>query len=231
MKRIYVIVEGLSEMEFVKRVMEPYFTAKRIIISGIPMKKSGGGSGFSNLDHFKNNVTPLLFESDQPVITTMIDLYKFPVQSGNPHEERLLKHYDKVSNINEKLAGLEKVLSAVVDKIKPYPEFLPYIQKHEFEALLFSDPDVFNIEDPNIVSDIAAILIDNPNPEDINTTFDGHPARRLETIFAKHKKKYVKGADAVDFAEIAGIEKIMEKCPRFKTWILDLVSMAISPTM
>ena len=91
MKRIYVIVEGQTEREFVLQILAPYFGAEGITISPVPMLKSGGGMGFSNLEHFKNNVKPLLFEKDQPIISTLVDLFRFPVQSGVPDEEKLLK--------------------------------------------------------------------------------------------------------------------------------------------
>ncbi len=227
MKRIYVIVEGPSEREFVSRILAPYFGKKGLLISAISMLKSGGGMGFSNLEHFKNNVKPLLYDKDAPLITTMVDLFRFPVQSNDPNEEAELKKYSLESDISTRLAGLERVLYDAVQKIKPYKDFTPYIQKHEFEALIFSDAKVFNIESAAIGKAVEDILTTTPCPEDINTTEEGHPAKRLESIFKSNKKKYVKGANAVDFAEMAGIEIILEKCPRFRFWVKILMERAI----
>lgn len=227
MKRIYVIVEGPSEREFVSRILAPYFGKNGLLISAISMLKSGGGMGFSNLEHFKNNVKPLLYDKDSPLITTMVDLFRFPVQSNDPNEEAELKKYSLESDISTRLAGLERVLYDAVQKIKPYKDFIPYIQKHEFEALIFSDAKVFNIESAAIEKAVEDILATIPCPEDINTTEEGHPAKRLESIFKSNKKKYVKGANAVDFAEMAGIEIILEKCPRFSHWVKILMERAI----
>jgi len=156
----------------------------------------------------------------------MVDLYRFPVQSNDPSEEAELKKYRLEPDISNRLAGLEEVLSKAVQMIKPYEDFIPYIQKHEFEALIFSDPKVFNIESAVIEKEVEDILATTPCPEDINTTEDGHPAKRLESIFRSDKKKYIKGANAVDFAEMAGIEIILEKCPRFRFWIETLMLRA-----
>lgn len=225
MKRIYVIVEGPSEREFVSRILAPHFGKEGLAISAIPMLKSGGGMGFSNLEHFKNNVEPLLYQHDQPIITTMVDLYRFPVQSGDREEETELKKHSSNPDIDERLSGLENILSAAVQKIKPYPNFIPYIQKHEFEALLFSNTEVF-FENSGIKKAVESVLEEIPNPEDINSTEEGHPANRLKKIFKVHRNKYVKGADAVVFAELAGIEVILEKCPRFQLWIETLITAA-----
>ncbi len=145
MKRIYVLVEGQTEREFVTRLLAPYFGQFGIRISPVPMSKSGGGMGFSNLEHFKNNIKPLLFEKDPPLVTTFVDLFRFPVQSGLPEEEIKLKEYTANPNIEERIAGFEDVLNQAVQRINSYSYFIPYIQKREFEALLFADADAFGI--------------------------------------------------------------------------------------
>ena len=178
MKRIYVIVEGQTEREFVLTILAPYFGKEGISISPVPMLKGGGGMGFSNLEHFKNNVKPLLYEDDQPVITTMVDLFRFPVQSGIPDEEKELKQHIANPDALGRIVGLEGVMAKAVQKIKAYPHFIPYIQKYELEALLFSDPVAFGIENSKIQKDVEEVLTLIPNPEDINTTESGHPAQR-----------------------------------------------------
>lgn len=225
MKQIYVLVEGHSEREFVTRIMGPYFGQEGILIRPIPMRKSGGGFGISNLEHFKNHIKPLLHNKDVPAVTTFIDLFRFPVQSSEHAEEEMLKKHSENPDIEMRIKGFEDVLQGAVQKIKPYDHFIPYIQKHEFEALLFSDASAF-IEHAGIQKDIERVLKAIPNPEDINTTETGHPAKRLESIYAAHKKKYSKGADAVNLAEMAGIKIILEKCPRFRAWIELLIATA-----
>lgn len=229
MKRIYVIVEGQTEREFVLQILAPYFGAEGITISPVPMLKSGGGMGFSNLEHFKNNVKPLLFEKDQPIISTLVDLFRFPVQSGVPDEEKLLKQLSANVDIDVRLSGLQSVLFEAVQKINPYPNFIPYIQKYEFEALLFSNPEAFSLENESIQKAVADVTSVFPNPEDINTSPSGHPAQRLIDIYATHNAKYEKGADAVDIAELIGIEVMLEKCPRFRDWVETLFAKAAAP--
>jgi len=226
MKQIYVLVEGYSEREFVTRILGPYFGKEGLQITPIPMRKSGGGMGISNLEHFKNHVEPLLYYKDIPVITTFIDLFRFPIQSSEQTEKNLLKKHSINPDIEARIKGFESVLTAIVQKTKVYPGFIPYIQKHEFEALLFCDATVFNMEHEGIVASIRAVLNQIPNPEEINTTESGHPAKRLESIFATHKKKYVKGADAVAYAEMIGIDTMLAKCPRFCAWVEKLIFTA-----
>ena len=226
MKRIYVLVEGQTEKEFVSRLLSPYFGQQGLSITPIPMLKSGGGIGFSNLEHFKNNVKPLLYEADRPLITTLVDLYRFPVHSSSPKEVESLQIISADPDPQARLNGFGDILTAAVQQIRPYEYFIPYIQKYEFEALLFADSEAFGIENAEIQKDVEGVLTQISEPEEINSTETGHPAHRLEDIFSKHKRKYEKGADAVDIAELIGIETILEKCPRFRQWIEVLITQA-----
>lgn len=226
MKRIYVLVEGQTEKEFISRILAPFFANKGTSISAIPMSRSGGGMGFSNLAQFKNNIRPLLYEKDQPIITTMVDLYRFPVQSNDATEETELKKYSNEPNIATRISGFESIMKQAVQNIAPYSYFIPYIQKHEFEALLFSDPFAFSIEDDAIRQDVEKVLHHISDPEEINTSEKGHPAQRLIDIYASHNKRFQKGADAVDIAEVTGIETILARCPNFRHWIETLTNLS-----
>lgn len=225
MRRINILVEGVSEQEFVRRILAPWFLKEQILVLGIPLRKGGGGKGFSNFEHFKNNVKPLLHEKDEPIISTFVDLYRFPVQSGDPTEEQALKACSALPTAEAKIEGFEQLLTDAVEKIKPTANFVPYVQMHEFEALIFSNAAVLDIEDERIAQkmmEVSAAI----EPEEINTTENGHPAKRLELIFEQYKRKYNKGADAVDYLELIGIEVIMEKCPRFRNWLERLLAKA-----
>lgn len=96
--------------------------------------------------------------------------------------------------------------------------FIPYIQLHEFEGLLFNDIDVFKnnftTEEANFI-ELQDIINTHPNPEEINNGKDTAPSKRLKKLI-KGYNKVVYGACLAD--EI-GLSKIREKCPRFNHWI------------
>lgn len=131
----------------------------------------------------------------------------------------------KETDIERKLTKMEEKLQEAVQSIISYRFFIPYIQRHEFETLLFADPaEGFDLEDERIKQDVVELCKSFPSVEDINCTPQGAPSVRLGDIYTKYKRKYNKAADAVDIAELTTIEKILEKCPRFKRWIDLLIS-------
>jgi len=95
--------------------------------------------------------------------------------------------------------------------------FLPYIQMHEFEALLFSDsstlPDV--LQDPNAENSIEEIRDEFATPEEINDSSTTAPSKRLEVLFASYQKT-LHGPLA---AKRIGIAPMLRECPHFKEWV------------
>lgn len=225
MKSLIFLVEGETEQEFVNRLLAPYLIQSRGLnteIRSIMIEKSGGGHGYSNIEHFKNTIIPFLHSESQPVITTMIDHYGI-------NSERKMPGYDSITHdsIAERIAKMEDILEQEVLKLKPYRFFIPYIQQHELETLLFANPkDGFDLEDERIRNDVIELCSQFESIEEINCTPQGAPSKRLAEIYKRHNRKYQKVIEAVDIIELGGgIEPILDKCPRFKQWITKLTEM------
>ena len=222
MKDLYFIVEGETELEFINKILIPYIYSKgaRCHIQGYPITMSGGGHGFNNIQHFVNTITPVMHYRGAPIITTLIDYFKL-------NSETKLPGYTGCLNLNSadsKVDFLNIKLNDVVQAIFPYRFFIPYIQKHEMETLLFANPEEgFSLEDKSIRDSVTDVCARYPNIEDINGTETGAPSKRLEAIYTANNKKYEKIIDGIDIAELTGIEKILEKCPRFKRWVDGLI--------
>lgn len=222
MKHLYIIVEGPTELEFINRILIPYFNSKGITshIQGIPIWISGGGHGFNNIKHFENTIKPVLNYNNEPFITTLIDYFKLNSETKLPGFLESLN----MSSTDKKLEYLENKLNDVVQKIKLYNYFIPYIQKHEMETLMFANPeDGFSLENDKIKKAIIEVCKQYPNVEDINGSELGAPSKRLEAIYKSNNKIYDKIIDGIDIIEFSGIENVIEKCPRFKNWIKNIM--------
>nr|WP_315253331.1 DUF4276 family protein [uncultured Flavobacterium sp.] len=224
MKDLYFIVEGETELEFVNKILIPYFYSQGISchVQGYPITMSGGGHGFNNIQHFINTITPVLNYQNQPVITTLIDYFQL-------NSEKKLPGYSTSLNYaltDDRVNYLESKLNDVVQSITPYRFFVPYIQKHEMETLLFSNPEEgFYLESDKIKNSVLDICKQYQDIEDINGSAEGAPSKRLEAIYKADGKKYEKIIDGIDIADLTGIEKILEKCPRFRNWIEHLIRL------
>ena len=221
MKHLYIIVEGPTELEFIERILIPYFNSQEIYtnIQGIPIFMSGGGHGFNNIEHFKNTIKPVLNYKNEPIITTLIDYF------GLNSETKLTGFTECTQNlsVDKKIECLEFKLNEVVQKTKSYKYFIPYIQKHEMETLMFANPEIgFSLETDKIKKAVLEVSQKYKNIEDINGLFA--PSKRLEEIYEVNNQKYEKIIDGIDIAELTGIEKMLEKSPRFKNWIHTLIS-------
>ena len=224
MKRLILIVEGETELEFVNLLLIPYLSKQGInaSIQAIMITMSGGGHGFNNIEHFGNTIRPVLYNSDESIITTMIDHYGINSENKLPGYTECKLEQD----IAVRLTKMESKLNDYVQSIKPYRHFIPYIQRHEMETLFFADPENgFGLENEKIKNEVLTLCTRFDSIEDINDTPEGAPSKRLADIYSNHQEKYEKTVDGIEIAELTTIEKMLEKCPRFRMWVERLIEV------
>ncbi len=132
--------------------------------------------------------------------------------------KKLIPNFDYVTTLVDyygfKNSGHAQSVEELENNIKNgFPDkLIPYIQKYEFEALVFSDVSVMQTRfNKNYNA--------KRNPEDIN--HNNPPSKILKTTFPT----YDKVLDGVDILRMIGLQKIREKCPRFSQWISKLESL------
>jgi Domain of unknown function (DUF4276) len=122
---------------------------------------------------------------------------------------------------NDRMTFLEDAMKALIDP-KLSHRFIPYIQLHEFEGLLFNNIDVFkeqiDLEEFRDFDYLLKTINDYPNPELINDGKTTAPSKRLE----RHIVGYNKIVYGSILAEAIGLQRIRSKCPRFNHWITTL---------
>lgn len=213
MKRLYIIVEGQTEQEFVSSLMAPYFQQFGIFsVTPILIRTSKTGrGGFVNYEHLKNDARKLLQSNKSDFVVSMfVDFFRIPEV---PRKEI----WQAKANHNEQVSEMEKCIE---EDIQDY-RFVPYIQLHEFEALLFSSNKGFSTYFTKIDANKTQSIIDSfENPENINSTPEGAPSKRLLAI----KTDYDKVIEGNLIAMEIGINDILSKCPRFKAWVDKLIA-------
>jgi hypothetical protein len=138
--RVYVVVEGPTEESFIDKILAPVFWPRDVFlfprIVGVPGHKGG------NVKYVraKKDIVVQLKQDRTSYCSTMFDFYGlgegFP---GTPLPHNL-QNIDKVTRIEQ------AVRADIVDEIpefRPDVRFIPYLQLHEYEGLLFSDPVAF----------------------------------------------------------------------------------------
>jgi hypothetical protein len=219
MKRIIIICEGQTEQAFCKRVLYDYFDFKNILLQYPTIKKSKGGIvGWADL---KKQIETHLKQEPTVFVTTLIDFYGIYEHHNFPNWAEAAKIVDKNARMDCLEVGMKVDIAA---KIRH--RYIPYIQLHEFEGLLFNNLQVFQKEIPaEDLKDKATLMhiFENfPNPELINNTPDNAPSKRLDRLIDGYNK-IVHGSI---LAESIGLQQIRNKCPRFNQWILNLEKIA-----
>lgn len=221
-----ILVEGATEETFVKNILRPHLKQLNINIkySLVPTNRSKGiAGGVANYAKVKNEINRLLKErNSQPVIlTTMFDLYALP----NDFPE-----FEKANKILDSCLKVKALESAFAKDINHY-QFIPYIQLHEFEALIFTDLEELYKDFPEneqYKKDINRLLMEcnrYSSPELINQGATTAPSKRLEKVIPKYKK--LKTSLAPQVVQKIGLAKIREKCPHFNQWITQLENLQV----
>ncbi len=112
---------------------------------------------------------------------------------------------------------------AQIPQYRPDVRFIPYLQLHEYEGLLFSDPVAFaaGIQQPHLSRQFEQIRRDFPTPEDINDDPNTAPSKRVIAAYPA----YGKVIDGTLAAQSVGIARMRQECPHFRAWIESLEAL------
>lgn len=218
MKRLYLTVEGQTEQEFAIEVLQPHLAQFNVFVvkprlTGFCARRKEqiprGGLRNSFL-HALGDINRWLLEdkSEEARFSTMVDLYSLP--SDFPGCSDALDTAD----IYTRVRRLEKALSEHLNDTR----FIPYVQVHEFEALILSKPDVFANCFENRQKFVDALMEECQqfdSPEAISDGQDTHPKARIK----KHFKDYHENVHGPMLAADIGLETIRSRCPHFNDWL------------
>ena len=190
--RLGISVEGPTERDFVKHVMKPH-----LISHGWDVVKPVSLNGGVSLSRFRDEIR--LLSPNYEWVTTLYDLYRFEGREDRDAGDLEAKMYDVAGDLSN---------------------LIPYVQRYEFEALVFSDPETLSREfrEPQSLKKLRDVLVECGSPENINHIYHTIPSRRLQRIFPTYDK-VVHGAQ---LAGKIGLPQIKSQCPRFADWLSKL---------
>ena len=207
MIRLAISVEGPTEEEFSKAVLVTHLRSHGIEAQPILLGRARGpGAGNVSVGRIASEMAYLYRSFD--VVTSFVDFYGF-------RNKR-----DKTAEELEALVGRE-----IQQKIDWNPNrVLPYVQKYEFEGLLFSDVTAFSVlvdAPPKSVDLLTNIRSGFATPEDINDDWATAPSRRIKGVIRRYSKRLHGPLVATEI----GLEAIRAECPRFNDWVIGLESL------
>lgn len=212
MKRVIIVCEGPTEQAFCKTTLYPHFYSKGLLIQAPLIKHSRGG--IVKWSILKKQIETHLFTDSNAFVTLLIDYYGLYSKYNFPNWEKSETIVKKSDRMNFLEQSMQNDLNETIRH-----RFIPYIQLHEFEGLIFNNLEIFKALIPNNdlvgIKELEETLSNYPNPEMINTNPETSPSHRLERII----KGYNKVVYGDILSESIGLIRIREKCPRFNDWI------------
>jgi uncharacterized protein DUF4276 len=221
--RLYVLVEGQTEQEFVKAVLAPHLQERSVFVETLIVetsrdafgrKRRGGGKW----KHWLRDLKRLTSEQRGPDVrfTTMFDLY------GLPDDFPELGQHSAEKDTARRADLLAEAMARAVDDHR----LIPHLQRHEFEALVLAGLDVLAslLEDASDLSGVEAlqVLVRHSPPEDVNDGKATAPSKRLEL----HVPSYRKTLHGPLVVEGTGLPTLRKACPRFDAWVTKLEGLA-----
>lgn len=160
-------------------------------------------SGPPNLDRVGSEFKRLVPSFDW--VTTLYDYYGFPRRQGRDPDA-----------LTAAIAGLAPA--------RGRSRVIPYVQRHEFEALVFADPEVAAVQlrAPALARGMNEILRACGGPEDIDDSYETCPSRRLKGLYPPWDKVL----HGPEVARAIGIPRLCEQCPRFSAWVQQLEGLS-----
>ena len=220
MTRIHIICEGQTEEAFVNNLLVPHFAPLGIFLHPSLIGKPGHKGGYVNIDRLFIDIRNRLLGDKSAWCTTFFDYYGLPDDFPGKSEA------DKGGTAEEKSSRLlASLMAALGEKIdtEPLRRFIPYVQMHEFEGLLFSDPVKFasGICRPKVAGRLQEIRDGFTNPEEINDDPTTAPSKRIQTVCRDYEKPTHGTLASLEI----GLDVIRRECRLFDGWLSQLESL------
>ena len=203
--RLAIVVEGRTEEEFVKGLIAPEL--QRLGITPQPILLDGNVS----THRVAAEMARLYWDFDS--VSSFVDYYGFK---------------DKKNESPEALQGvIDGQVRKLIRQKHNKSRIFSYVQKHEFEGLLFSDTEAFDRlygETKQFGKTLENIRSQFDTPEDINDNLQTAPSKRIAAII----RGYQKVIDGALVAMEIDLSTIRVECPCFDAWVSRLE--ALGPT-
>ncbi len=222
MIRLHIIAEGQTEEEFVNSILIEHLlnfnvlTDVHCVTTNQKQKKRGG---LVSYEKAKKDIMLWLKQEKgkDSRFTTMFDLYALPNEFPN---------YQEAQKETDPYGKVEQLETALKNDINDY-RFLPYIQIHEFEALVLTDPTKLIESFPNAkteVEKLTEICQQFSSSELINEGENSAPSKRIINFIPSYEGAKVSVAPLI--VGKIGLDNIRGKCPHFNQWLTQLENLS-----
>jgi len=233
---VLALVEGKTEQAFVTTLLTAHLNKHRVdIIARLPGRAERRG-GVRPWQSVRANILHTLRKWRGCVCTTMFDFYAMPSDWPGRTDAANRKGYSPDQKGNHVEQALLDDLAAHTGADFRRELFIPYVQVHEFEAILFSNVATMattlaqfcpGSSEADLLDAFQSILAEKSGQaEAINDNYDTCPSRRITALV----RDYRKFAYGPTIAARIGLDTIRAACPHFGQWLGRLEALGVGTT-
>lgn len=213
--RLAITVEGITERAFVEALLIEHL--RRLGVEAVPIligrgEGEGVGGGSVSVKRLVAEMTHLLRSFD--AVTCLVDFYGFQKKGD--------------ATVGELEDRIRESVSKHARSARRARSVFPYIQRHEFEALLFSDVSCFGelaSAPEGAVESLRRVRAGFATPEDIDDGRETAPSKRILAVLPRYRKI----DDGRELALRIGLPAMRAECPRFDRWVRRLEALGNEP--
>lgn len=214
MSRAYLLVEGQTEETFVRELLQPHYARMGLYLTPIIVSTSPGHKGgVVSYAKVRPQIERLCKQDAEAHVSTMFDLYALPSDFPGKSDPAWPRH----GSGHQKADFVEARMAQDIGQ----GNFIPNIMVHEYEALLFVQPERFaEWADQDVVEALKAARQANA-PEDINDDPRTAPSKRILAAMPGYQKPFHGPLLACDI----GLDAMRADCPHFDGWLKKLETL------
>lgn len=220
---LYILVEGDTEERFANQVLVPHLVGvgvcayvSKVVTRGRRgnHEHQGGGRTYGK---WKNDLTTWIKQQHHRSdvwFTTMLDFYGLSEFSdGFP----AYAEHAACTDAYQRVENLEAAWARDVG----FHRFVPYLQLHEFEALVLVDTTVLKarfLDNEKQVDQLAAAIAGTRQPPElINDRRETSPSHRIASFVPAYARQKADAGSSA--ARTIGLARLRGACPHFDRWI------------
>ncbi len=225
------MVEGPTEERFVRSLLAPHLEPFGIVATPILVRtriaSAAGRPRGGDWRKWQRDIERLLENPSSDLrVTTFFDLY------GLPADFPELAQHETIPDTRRRAELLENAMAKVFLDLR----FLPYLQRHEFEALVLASLEhlepLLNVPPDHKGLRKLLVKVGHLPPEDVDDGPGNSPSKRLARFIPSYAPPVGRrsGSHGKSFlgpaaTQSLGLPGLREKCPRFDAWISKLEAL------
>lgn len=226
MVEIVAIVEGQTELTFIRAQLAAHLGGRGAAIWAVLPGRNRKRGGVKDWGVARGDIIRTLKE--KRFCTTMFDYYGMPESWPGRTRAKELAWDERAALVEQEIHS--DITAALGSDFDPR-RFIPYVQLHEFEALVFADTSAAaavlaplqNLSEDSLARTLQAIVEAAEHPEAIDDGRETCPSRRIK----KFVPGYRKPLNGPVITQRIGLETLRARCAHFDEWVSRLERIGV----